>query len=249
MTPPPPRLFCFHHAGAGVSCFAHWQARIGAAAEVVPVPLPGRETRAREPRITGPDQLTADLAARIGPLLDRPYLLYGHSLGGLVVHAFALAREAAGLAPPELVVLGAALPPHLRSPLLAGLALPDAELLDLLVGLGALPTGVGLDEGLWRRFVLPLLRDDLRLAEALTRAAGGPGPAPPLGARLLALAGRRDPIAPADQMAQWSRHAPDFELRTVPGDHFFVRDDVVPELLRELAGGLRPVLRREASTA
>ena len=36
-----PWLFCFHHAGAGISSFAKWQKILGDTAEVVPVLLPG----------------------------------------------------------------------------------------------------------------------------------------------------------------------------------------------------------------
>ncbi|GGN33519.1 thioesterase II family protein [Streptomyces fuscichromogenes] len=237
------RLFCFPHAGAGGSCFVRWQGVLGDVAEIVPVPLPGRGGRAREPRITTPERLLPLLLERLGPLLDRPFMLYGHSLGGHVAHAFAQAVAASGLALPERVVLGAVLPPHRPSPLLPPSPAPpsDEELLGRLVAHGMLPPAAleASAGGIWRRSTLPALRDDLRLSEALrTRGTG------PLTAPVLAVAGSRDTVAPAAWVAEWRRYAPTgFALRTVPGGHLFLRERQVPELLRgeiqRLTGGFR----------
>ncbi|MDQ1008571.1 surfactin synthase thioesterase subunit [Streptomyces sp. V4I23] len=226
-----PRLFCFHHAGAGVSSFARWQRVFGESREVVPVLLPGRDARAAEPRITGPDRLTAELLDTLGRLLDRPYALYGHSLGGLVAHTLARAVARLGLREPDLVVLGAVLPPHLPSPLLPATAAPDHELLCRLVAQGQLPReALEEDEdGIWHRRALPVIRDDLRLAAALRTAAGEPLHVP-----VLAVAGREDAIAPAHKAEQWRAHTTaGFALRTVAGGHFFVRDAELPRLLSE----------------
>ncbi|WP_034089979.1 thioesterase II family protein [Streptacidiphilus albus] len=226
----PPFLFCFHHAGAGVSCFAPWQDVVGDAAEVVPVLLPGRDIRVREARITDPEELLVELDALIGPLLDRPYLLYGHSLGGLVAYTFARHRERMGDGP-ALLAVGAVQPPHRRSPVLAGADLPDLELLRLLVEFETLPPEAADGGRLWEQRVLPALRDDLRLAEALCRTERTRLDAP-----LLALAAREDPISPLVGMAEWADYAPaGFDLRTVPGTHFFVRGQAAPKLLREAA--------------
>ncbi|WP_223767464.1 thioesterase II family protein [Streptomyces huiliensis] len=234
------RLFCFHHAGAGVSCFARWQRVWGDAAEVVPVLLPGRESRAREPRVTAPGPLLAHLVERLDPLLDRPFAFYGHSLGGLVAAALAEELRASGRRLPERLVLGAVPPPHRPGPLAPGEAarLPEPVLLERLRTLGMLP-GLALDAragALWRRTVLPVLRDDFRLAEALRARPAGPLPVP-----VLALAGRADAVVPVPWAGEWQRYAPEgFTLRTVPGDHFFVREPALPRLLlAELAALLR----------
>ncbi|NEB20180.1 thioesterase domain-containing protein, partial [Streptomyces coelicoflavus] len=88
---PPCTLYCFAHAGAGVSGFRHWRTGTGPGVTTVPVLLPGRGGRRREPRATSRDEL---LAALLGPLADQvadghPYALYGHSLGGVVAHTLA----------------------------------------------------------------------------------------------------------------------------------------------------------------
>ncbi|MFD8492875.1 thioesterase II family protein [Amycolatopsis sp. NPDC059657] len=215
-----PRLLCFHHAGAGVSAFAPWKRMLAGTAEVVPVLLPGRDIRAREPRVTTREGLLDELAERAGPVLDRPYVLYGHSLGGLVAYTFAAAVRSLGLPPPALVVLGAVVPPDI--PLSFDLdACPEAE------------------DGLWRRRVLPVIRDDLRLAAAL-RAA----PSPSLVDPMMVVAGHDDELAPPREVAGWRRYAAgEFTTKTIAGSHLFVRDRMLPELLGsviEEKGLLRP---------
>ncbi|MFI6050541.1 thioesterase II family protein [Streptomyces violascens] len=236
-----PWLFCFHHAGAGISSFAKWQKILGDTAEVVPVLLPGRGPRAKEARITDATELMNELRELITPLLDRPYLLYGHSLGGLVAHALTRTLEDDGLLPPARLVIGAVPPPHLRNTLLRGARLPDHELIDLLVDLEAAPPeAAGRDRSLWQRQVIPALRDDLHLGEALCQVNADMA----VGTPLMALAGRDDPIAPLWEVAEWADYSVTrFRLQTMPGGHFFVRERVVPELLREVALELRESLK------
>nr|WP_239096873.1 thioesterase domain-containing protein [Streptomyces sp. SID11385] len=225
-------MLCFPHAGAGGAAFARWQSVFGDHPQVVPLPLPGRDTRAGEPRLTDPTALMDDLLCRAGPLTDAPYALYGHSLGALVAHHFAHEAATAGYRPPVSVVLGAVQPPHLPSPLLRHeLPADDKAVLRRLVSWGLLPERAALEgedtAGLWRRRVLPVLRDDLLLAHALRAGAAGPLDMP-----VLAVAGRADTLAPPGLVAQWRQYAPaGFALRTVPGGHFFVRERRLPELL------------------
>jgi surfactin synthase thioesterase subunit len=74
-------MFCLPHAGADVSAFHGWAGLLDGVAEPVPVLLPGRGVRRREPRITDARALLAELLRGQGPPAA-PYLLYGHSLGG-----------------------------------------------------------------------------------------------------------------------------------------------------------------------
>src|SRR4051794_36920377 len=83
------RLFCLPHAGGGAAAFRRWADGMAAAVEVVAVQPPGRETRFREPPFTDWRSLVVSLADALPA--DRPFALFGHSLGALL--AFELARE------------------------------------------------------------------------------------------------------------------------------------------------------------
>ena len=85
------RLFCFPYAGAGASIFRTWSDGLPADVEVCPVQIPGRGTRLMETPFTQLAPMVEALAQTIGPLLDKPFAFFGHSLGALV--GFELARQ------------------------------------------------------------------------------------------------------------------------------------------------------------
>ncbi|NUK49162.1 thioesterase [Streptomyces lunaelactis] len=220
------RLFCFHHAGAGALAFARWRPRFPRDVQVLPVRLPGRETRLREPRITDSAQLLAELDANLGPLLNVPHAFYGHSLGALVAYRFALHRTRAGHRPPVLVGVGACAAPHLPTPLVEQADLPDDRLLAALARYGTLPPYL-FERPKWLGILLSTMRDDLQLARSLREGSGGA-----LSTPLHAFAGSEDMVATVPTVAAWSRYtSAAFDLRTVAGGHFFVRGADLPTLL------------------
>lgn len=233
-------LHCFAHAGAGVSSFYGWAAHLGPGVRAVPHLLPGREARRREPRLHHRAQLLAD---QLGPFTapaagadadteaPAPYVLYGHSLGAMIAYTLTRALHEAGLPGPALLAVGACPPPDAVSDLSDACREPDERLLQLLTEVGALPEGAG-PGGFWHRVVMPVLRDDLLLADDLRAAARRPPARGPLAVPLLVVSGEADPLARPEVMAGW-RHwtTGPVVTRTVPGDHFFLRGRELPRLL------------------
>ncbi|QNP69681.1 thioesterase [Streptomyces roseirectus] len=223
---PARRLLCFHHAGAGAMTFAGWRQRVGAGVSVLPVRLPGRESLRRQPPLTDAHRLMEELTEDLGPLLDRPYAFYGHSLGALVAHRFALHLTATGRRPPEAVLVGACPAPHLPSRLLEEASLPgvtDEQLVGLLADDDSVPELL-LGRPEWLRATLPTLRADLRLARSLRSVAARPLPCP-----LWAFAGRDDRMVGVPEVRAWERCTTSrFHFRTMPGAHFFVRGRELP---------------------
>ncbi|WP_052069717.1 thioesterase II family protein [Streptacidiphilus albus] len=213
------RLFCFPFAGGGASAYAGWQRRLGDRAQVLPVQLPGREGRSAEPRFTDLNALIADLDRELGADLEFPHILLGHSMGALI--AFSLAQHRAGLGRrlPETLVLSAYRAPHLPPPRMAPPNATDLELVESLVGLGGIPQ-ILLDHPEWLSALLPVARDDLLMCS-------GPGPArqEPLPLPLQVYAGAADVLVSPEEVAEWARYSRGgFSMRTMPGGHFFLRD-------------------------
>ncbi|WP_063755098.1 MULTISPECIES: thioesterase II family protein [unclassified Streptomyces] len=245
-TEPAVRLYCFAHAGAGDSVFHRWARSTGEGVEPVPVLLPGRGGRRREPRLTDRDSLVAHLLDRVRVPAGQSYALYGHSLGAMVAHALAGALREEGLPLPSFVAVGACPPPDAASRLSDACESSDEELVEALDRLGALPESVEA-RGYWRRASLPVLRDDLRLAGALRAAARASAPERgPLSVPLLAVSGSRDPLVSPATVGGWRRWTSGpVAARTVPGDHFFVRGEALPRLIGRAC---RVVRRLEAGT-
>lgn len=241
----PVRLHCFAHAGAGVSAFHGWPAALGTGATPVPHLLPGREARRHEPRITSREALLSEVMGIFTNQPPGPYVLYGHSLGAMVAYTLTRALHEAGLPGPALLALGACPPPDTASGLADACRDGDERLLALLGELGALPEGA-LPGGFWHRAVVPVLRDDLLLADALRTAAREPAPAGPPPVPLLIVSGADDPLVPTAAMEGWRAWSTGLAVsRTVPGDHFFVRGKHLPRLL----GRACRVVRRTARPA
>ncbi|MFF7452232.1 MULTISPECIES: thioesterase domain-containing protein [unclassified Streptomyces] len=224
------RLHCFAHSEGGLSVFEHWAASTGDGVEVLPVCLPGGERRRSEPRVTTHEALLADVLPRFADPQPAPYVLYGHGLGALVAFTVTRALHEAGLPGPALLAVGACPPPDTPSDLPDPRGVTDAELLHVLGGKGAVPAAS--DEGIWLRAMLPVLRADLELAQALEEAARKPSFAGPLTTPVLVVASQENPLAPptiAEGWRQWTE-GPTW-LRTVPGHHFFTRGRELPALL------------------
>ncbi|WP_345034777.1 thioesterase II family protein [Streptomyces sannanensis] len=233
------RLFTFHHAGGGAMTFAGWQRRVGPGVSVLPVRLPGRESRRREERITDGARLVEELQSDLGSLLDEPHAFYGHSLGALVAYRFAEHRVCAGLRPPERLAVGACSAPQLPAPLIETLVSPELPDEELILSLGdqqSIPAPLRNRIG-WLAGTLATLRADLLLAQDLRSTPVTALPCP-----LDGYAGEIDPLVSVTEVHAWKHCTTSrFRLRTVRGTHFFVRGRDVP---REVGESLRSAFDR-----
>jgi surfactin synthase thioesterase subunit len=152
------QLFCLPYAGGGASVFAAWPRALGENIEVNAVALPGRERRmAEEPAV----DLRA-VAEAIAARADRPYALFGHSMGAIL--AFEGARElrrAGSTLSVRLFVSGCQAPDLPRVDIAyAGLSeADDDELLDRLVAGGGLPAEIMAERELLA-LLIPVFRAD-----------------------------------------------------------------------------------------
>jgi surfactin synthase thioesterase subunit len=217
-----------------VASYRRWPTAVGPAVDVIALPLPGRDSRRRESRVTDRAGLLADLLPTLLRSAEEgTYALYGHSLGALVAYTLTRALADAGVPPPLFLAVGACLPPHVETALVSAADLPDERLLPLLGHLGSLPQGTAASPGgLWRRSVLPVLRDDLRLAASLREAALDPGAGGPVQCPVLVFGGSDDPLAAPDSLEHWQRWANGPIVRhTLTGDHFFADSPELPRLV------------------
>jgi medium-chain acyl-[acyl-carrier-protein] hydrolase len=156
------RLFCFPPAGGGASFFRDWADALPADVEVSAIQLPGRETRLRESPHARMGPLVDDLSATLRPHLDRPFAIFGHSMGALVGFELARRLHAASAPEPALVVVAGQRAPHLPLGRELWHRLPTPRLLDALRELNGIPELV-LDNAELRELVLPAIRADLEL--------------------------------------------------------------------------------------
>jgi medium-chain acyl-[acyl-carrier-protein] hydrolase len=241
------RLFCLPYSGAGASVFRAWSGAFPASMEVRPVQLPGREDRLAEPAFRRMNDLAPAVVRAVLPYLDKPFAIFGHSLGALVGFEVARLLQAEHGVGPELLFASGHTAPHDSDHEAILHSLPDGELAQKLRELGGTPEAVLQHEEL-RRLLFPLLRADFEVCETYRYE-----PAEPLRCPILALGGLGDDDVSRESLEEWRRHTlAGFGLRMFPGDHFFLNScgpEVVRTVVRALAGVLLPRGREAPSAA
>ena len=216
------RLFCFPYAGGGDSIFHSWQQNLPDTIEVCPVQLPGRGARIAEPACTDMDHLVRIAGEGLAPYLDKPFALFGHSMGALIGFELAqhLIRECS-VQPVHLFASGRCSPQTRNDPI----DLKQSALSELLRRYNGTPAEA-LENPELMELVLPVFRADLALCKSYIYT-----PKPPFSFSITAFGGIADHGVPRDCLEGWREHTTGlFALRMLPGDHFFLNTARLPLL-------------------
>lgn len=226
------RLFCLPFAGGGASAFFNWANELSASVEVCPIQLPGRENRMSETPFTQLTTLVQVLTRVMQPYLDKPFAIFGHSMGAKI--SYELSRQLSqtySVLPQHLFVSGSR-PPHMpeESPIHQ---LPEQEFLREVLQFNGTPKTIMENEKLMTLF-LPLLRADLTLDETYIYQ-----PCSPLACPITVLGGIEDAEVDHDDLLAWREYTTNsFAVQMFPGDHFFLRS-VEKDILRILSASLQ----------
>jgi surfactin synthase thioesterase subunit len=230
------RLFCLPFAGGGASTYHGWPQAFPGVVELRAVQLPGRESRLLEPRIKSMTALAHSVADAIGPYLDRPFALFGYSMGALLAFETVRALRRRGHALPAHLFVAAFRAPHVP-PVVPPLAnLSEMELLNA-VRQHYQPPEDALRIPELRDLFLPVLRDDIALVDDYAYY-----PESPLSCGIDAYVGAQDRSTPVEAAERWQDHttAP-FGLSILPGSHFFL-GDALSALQRKVASRLETIM-------
>nr|APD71699.1 type I polyketide synthase 5 [Streptomyces sp.] len=225
------RLICLPYAGGGASVFRQWGEWLPGHVEPWAVQLPGREDRLTEKPVDDLESVVDALEESLLPLLDRPFALFGHSMGAIVAWQLAGRLRARRDIVPSHVFVAGCRPPNLARAGRPWHRLPDAELVDELRRMRATPEEILSEPELLRLF-LPTIRADLAVAE--TYPAPETRPAGPV----TAFAGAGDALVTPEQLRRWGELTDGpFDLEEFPGGHLFLTDNgkaVVEQIVRRI---------------
>jgi len=234
------RLFCFPYAGGSAALYHTWSEHLPKTVEVCAAQLPGRGSRLCEPPIDRLEPLIEALGAAILPFLQKPFAFFGHSMGALI--AFELSRflrREKNLGPQHLFVSGRCAPqiPKTEPPIYD---LPHDKFVMELQCLDGTPTEV-LEHPELMDLVIPLLRADFAVADTYEYRIDLP-----LGCGITAYGGMQDNKVTRESLEAWRVHTQaGFQLRMLPGGHFFVQTEQ-SILLRSLYSELGQLMMRVA---
>jgi len=229
------RIYCFPHAGGSPRAFLDWQAGLADDAEVVAICRPGREHRATEPAPTIGEFIDGAAAAisAAAQADNRPFYLFGHSLGALI--GFEVCRKLAAtgeVAPHHFVASGCSAPSLLPSERVKNIAkLTGKEFAEAIGFFGGLSADVIADEEM-RDLLLPGVIADFHMAVGYRYQPG-----PPLDTPVTVVVGRDDPHVRQAQIEPWSREFTEpVDQRMVDGGHFYFETSpaAIIEILAEI---------------
>lgn len=228
------RLFCLPFAGGGASIYHAWPSAFPPSIEVRAIQLPGRESRFKEPRSARVEPLATGIADALGRHLDRPFALFGYSIGALL--AFEAIRELRrrGAPLPSYLFVAASHAPQYPKPHPPLAHLPREEFLERIRYYYE-PSEAAWEIPELLEVFLPILRDDAAMYDSYEYVDE-----PPLSCPIDAYVGSVDRGAPVAGAEAWREQTTgEFELTVFPGSHFFVQKalpDLHDRIRRRLAG-------------
>ncbi len=224
-------LFCMPSAGGSAAMYSAWNEAAASWLDVYPVEYPGHGSRIRDPLVHDPRALGTEIADGLLSIDDKPFALFGHSMGTVVAwHVMREIQRRGEASRIRLVALsGRPTPAHLpkRTP---RHALPTSLFLGEVERYNGLPKEIYEYPELLDLY-LPILRNDFRLAD---ETLGDPGPAVPI--PVIAFSGADDPDIAPGGMEAWAAHSKRWlGHRVFPGHHFYLNDKgITKEILHAI---------------
>ncbi|WP_339224138.1 alpha/beta fold hydrolase [Paenibacillus sp. FSL H8-0332] len=223
------RLFLFPPAGGDVSTFLHWEEQMPRDVETCLIRLPGRGARITEPAIDNVDILTDLLLQEMKEYTDVPYVLFGHSMGGLVSYELTQKIYKQGLNLPEYVIISSMKAPNYMNKFTESLTedgndklylKSNAEFMDTIISLGGIPDAFS-ENREFLELILPTFRKDMKMCETYN-----PETAQAVPVSFDIYGGNRDSIATKKELEGWKKYTTQkYVLTLFQGNHFYFMDN------------------------
>jgi surfactin synthase thioesterase subunit len=218
---PAVRVLCLPPAGGAAHLYRRWPDLLPADMAVIAVELPGHGSRMRESPCTDmAGMVQGALASEVAGLLDRPLVIFGHSMGAVVGFELCrvLRRRHAAWRPAGFVAAACEAPTRLHTRDYAG-RMTDEGMNRFLIDTGGTPAAI-LENEQFLALLRPVIRADLGMIRARRHL-----PEPPLDCPVRVYLGVEDQTIDPVKAAPWQdessgEHATHF----FPGGHFFTQE-------------------------
>lgn len=179
-----------------MTLFCSWVDSLPCTIKVHPILLPGRGSRINDPIPEKLKDVISYIMTDIKSYLDRPFAIFGYSMGALIGFELCRALQVLNVRKPNhLFVASYPSPTRSRSkPWLHEQS--DVALLAKIQRLG----GAVLENRELMKVILPVLRSDLRFCETYEYSEGRALDCP-----ISVFCGRSDPLVVVDQLSEWGQ--------------------------------------------
>ncbi|WDE09214.1 thioesterase [Thalassomonas viridans] len=220
------KLICFPYAGGSSASYLPWLSQLPTNVELIMVQLPGRGSRVFEDAFDEMEPLVKQLLKFLPAVLNKPYILFGHSLGSRIAFELALKlKEMAHHLPAHFIASGSRGPHTALKNKIHNL--PDNEFINELKKMGGTPDTL-LDNNALMELLLPAIRGDFAIAEKYSYSGKET-----LNCPVSVLGGKDDKgITEADLKSWGNFFASPANVHMVNGNHFFIDSNKDAVLLR-----------------
>lgn len=213
------RLFCLPYAGGSAIIFRTWPNHLPPTIEVCPIEIPGRGRQIKLPPYRKIEPLVEEIGKNIIPFLDKPFAIFGHSMGGLVsFELIRFLRSNYNLSPLHLFISARNAPQvtPIKKPIYN---LPDDEFWQEICDFNGTPDEV-IDNSDIIEFFLPILRADFTILDTYVYQEQ-----PAFDFPISVFGGLQDKVYTDYELAAWQEQTTAaFSLHKLEGNHFFIRE-------------------------
>ncbi|CAA6801258.1 MAG: Surfactin synthase thioesterase subunit [uncultured Sulfurovum sp.] len=156
-------LFTIPFAGGNKFSFKAYETFLKNDFDIYPLELPGRGDRFSENLMTDIYSVRDDLFNQMKDYLDRDYIIYGHSLGGLLSYLVTLLIEEKNLKKPLHLIISGRANPSMKAKVIRH-TLTKVNFINNLKNLGGMPSDFFKHPDLFDIFE-PILRADFKISE------------------------------------------------------------------------------------
>jgi surfactin synthase thioesterase subunit len=211
------KLICFPYAGGSVATYSTWVKNLPDNVELSIVQMPGRGPRMFETAHANMKDVMCELLAIMPDFLNKPYILFGHSLGSRIAFELMAELQTLKLPLPLHFIASGSRGPHDKSNKKDIYHLPEPEFIAELKKLNGTPKAVLENQELMDLF-LPLLRADFELADTYCFEGDSVFNCP-----ISVLGGEEDIDISFAQLESWQNFfVQKAKVHMLPGDHFFI---------------------------
>lgn len=216
--------------------YRSWREILPSTVQVIPVELPGKGARLKETPFVSLPALIDDLSGVILPLLDTPFVFFGHSMGAVIAFELAHSLRRKYNREPQAIFVSGRRAPQIPDGDPVSYDLPKEEFMEELSRLDGTPREV-LEHAELMEMMIPLLRADFQLIQTYNYVADLPLRCP-----IIVYGGLQDHDVSREMLLPWKELTSSrFALHMLQGDHFFLRSSQTL-LLGLLSGELHEVI-------
>ncbi|WP_018753410.1 thioesterase II family protein [Paenibacillus sanguinis] len=225
-------LFCFPFAGGSSFAYLPWKRFLHPTIKLQPIELAGRGTRCKLPFYTDFKEAIDDTYEQVYPCLNEgQYVMFGHSMGALLVYALIERIRNKGGPPPEHLFFSGRWPPHIHKEGLKACQSND-ELIQRILRFGGTPKEIFEVPELAEMY-LEIFKADFHLIDTYIHNDHSK-----YDFDISILAGQEDPDVTQEDIESWKCYTShSCHLVTFKGGHFYLKD-----MIQDVVGYINKVL-------